>query len=85
MGFSESICGFMGLCNLGDCPFRITVLGKSGVHIEGVERVCDLKPNQIVIALKGARLVILGKDLVISSYIQKDLTIKGRVEKLEWN
>lgn len=85
MGFSESINGFFGLCNLGDCPYRITVLGSSGVYVEGVERVCDLKNSQIVIALKGARLIIHGKSLVISSYIQKDLTIKGKVEKLEWN
>lgn len=85
MGFSESICGFLGLCNLGDCPYRITVLGRSGVHIEGVERVCDLKPNQIIMSLKGARLIIKGKDLIISSYIQKDLTVKGKVETLEWN
>lgn len=85
MGFSESINGFFGLCGFGECPYRITILGSNGVYVEGVERVCDLKTNQIVISLKGARLIIHGKSLVISSYVQKDLTVKGKVEKLEWN
>ena len=84
MGLSDSINSFLGLCNMGACPYRITVLGSLGVYIEGALKICDLKPNEIIILLKGIKLVIQGENLSISSFIDKDLTVNGKVEKIIW-
>lgn len=84
MGFSESINGFLRLCNLGDCPYRITVLGSGGVYVEGVLKICDVKPDLIILILKGGKVIFSGKNLSLSSYVEKDISISGKVEKIEW-
>lgn len=84
MGFGESINEFLRLCNLGDCPYRITVLGNSGIFIEGVDKICDVKNDEIILILKGKRVTFYGKNLALSSYVDKDITIKGGVEKIQW-
>lgn len=84
MGFSDSINAFLRLCNLGDCPYRITILGSGGIYIEGVDKLCDVKPDQISLILKGAKLVFFGKNLTLSSYVEKDVSLSGKVEKIEW-
>ena len=84
MGFSESIKDFLRLCNLGDCPYRITVLGSGGVYVEGVIKICDVKPDVIILNLKGEKVVFHGKNLSLSSYVEKDISISGKVEKIEW-
>ena len=84
MGFKENINDFFGLCNLGACPYRITALGESGAYVEGVLRVLEVSREQIALELKGAKVKILGAGLVIGHYCERDLTIKGRVEKIIW-
>ena len=84
MGFSDSINTFLRLCNLGDCPYRITILGSGGIYIEGVDKLCDVKPDQISLILKGAKIVFIGKNLTLSSYVEKDVSLSGKVEKIEW-
>ncbi|MBQ3235017.1 MAG: YabP/YqfC family sporulation protein [Clostridia bacterium] len=84
MGFIESINGFLRLCNLSDAPYRITALGNSGVFIEGVLKICDLKTERIILAVKGGKISFYGKGLSIGSYVERDLSIVGRVEKIEW-
>ena len=84
MGFKENINDFFSICNVGGCPFRITVLGDLGVYVEGVVRVLDVNALEITIEVKGAKLVFSGKGLTISSYCEKDLTIKGGIEKIIW-
>lgn len=85
MGFSESINGFLRLCNYGDCPFRITILGCGGVYVEGVEKICDVKVDEIILILKGAKISFYGKGLTLSSFVEKDLTISGRIDKILWH
>lgn len=84
MGFRESINGFFRLCNMGDSPYRITVLGNSCVFLEGVEKILDLKPSVIKLAVKGNIVCFHGKNLTVLSYVEKDITINGKVEKVEW-
>ncbi len=84
MGFRESINGFFSLCNVGGCPYRITILGNSCIFLEGVEKILDLKPCVIKLKLKGKTLYFFGQDLTVLSFIEKDITISGKVEKIEW-
>lgn len=84
MGLSDSINSFLGLCNMGACPYRITILGSLGVYIEGALKICDLKSNEIAVSLKGVKLIVQGENLTITSFIDKDLTINGKVEKILW-
>ncbi|MBO5926836.1 MAG: YabP/YqfC family sporulation protein [Clostridia bacterium] len=77
MGFSDSIFKFTG----GICPptYRITVCGASGIYIEGVIKIVDIKDNIIVLKLNGAILKISGEKLKITSYVEKDISISGDV------
>lgn len=84
MGFIDSINGFLRLCNLSDVPYRITALGNSGVFIEGVIKICDLKPDKIILVVKGGKIIFHGKGLSLASFVEKDITISGKVEKIEW-
>lgn len=84
MGFRESINGFFRLCNVGECRYRITVLGNSCVFIEGIEKIIDVKSHFIKLKLKGKNLSLFGENLAVLSYIESDITINGKVEKLEW-
>ncbi|MBO7214222.1 MAG: YabP/YqfC family sporulation protein [Clostridia bacterium] len=84
MGFMESINCFLGVCNINPPPYRITALGNYGAHIEGVVKVCDLNQDKIALFVKGGKIVFYGKGLTLSSYLEKDVTISGKVEKIEW-
>lgn len=84
MGFFDSINEFLQLCNLGECPYRITILGSKGIFIEGVLKICDIKNKEISLLVKGKKLVIEGSNLSIGAYVEKDLTVYGLVEKLSW-
>ncbi|MBR6737316.1 MAG: YabP/YqfC family sporulation protein [Clostridia bacterium] len=84
MGFKENINAFFGLCNVGGCPFRITVLGEVGVYVEGAVRVIDVKDGEVAIEVKNAKLCFYGKGLSLGSFCDKDLTVKGKVEKIVW-
>ena len=84
MSFSEVINGFFGLANQTALPFRVTILGSYGVYVEGAERVCEFKSGQISVVVKGGVISFFGKNLSLSAYVDKDLTIHGLVEKIEW-
>ncbi len=84
MGFRESINGFFSLCNVGDSPYRITIIGNGCVFLEGVEKIVDLKPRIIKLKVKGKILCFFGENLNVLSFVEKDITISGKVEKLEW-
>ena len=84
MGFKENINDFFGLCNFGGCPFRITVLGKTGAYVEGVIRVNEVSSSQISVEVKGEKILFLGKGLSIGSFCESDLTVKGEIEKIVW-
>ena len=84
MGFIESINCFLGVCNINPPSYRITALGNYGAHIEGVIKICDISFDKIAVIVKGGKIVFYGKNLMLSSYLEKDITISGKVEKIEW-
>ncbi len=69
---------------MGDSPYRITMLGNSAVYIEGVIKVCDITESKIALQVKGKKLIFYGENLTLSSFIEKDITVSGKVEKIEW-
>ncbi len=84
MGFRESINGFLRLCNLGDSPYRITMLGNSAVYIEGVLKILDVAPCKIMLLVKSKKLILSGENLTLSSFVEKDVVVSGKVDKIEW-
>ena len=84
MAFSEVINGFFGVCAQNGLTYRVTVLGGKGVYVEGVERICELKPSCVSVLVKGGKIVFSGKNLSLGSYVDRDLCVCGLVEKIEW-
>ena len=84
MGFRESINGFLRLCNLGDSPYRMTVLGNSAVFIEGVIKICDITPCKIIFQVKDKKLIFHGENLTVCSFVEKDIAVSGKIERIEW-
>ena len=81
MGFSDNIFKITG--GICPCSYRITVCGRSGVYIEGVLKIVDIGDKQIVVSVKGNRLKIIGENLKISSYFERDISILGEIIKIE--
>jgi hypothetical protein len=84
VGFRESINGFFSLYNVGNAPYRVTALGNSCALIEGVKKVIDLSPQKISFAVSGGTLTFHGENLTLSSFIEKDVTIVGKIVKTEF-
>jgi sporulation protein YqfC len=84
VGFRESINGFFALCNVGNAPYRITALGNSCALIEGVKKILELSPEKISLLVKGGRVVFYGESLNLSSCVEKDVTVVGKIIKTEF-
>jgi sporulation protein YqfC len=84
MGFGDCI---LRCLNLEDCTllssFRLTVIGSKGVYIEGAVRIVDVTSDFVKIEIKGGVLKIDGVNLQITSYLEKDVAILGKIKKVE--
>ena len=75
MGFYDNIFKITG--GIAPCLFRITVCGDVGVYVEGVIKILDISESQILLKVKGYKIKITGENLKISSYYEKDVSIRG--------
>jgi hypothetical protein len=48
-----------------------------------VKKILNLKPNVVVVSVKGGAIAVYGEGLFLGSYVERDLTIKGKVEKMD--
>lgn len=82
MSFKENILTSLGITDITPCSYRITLVGKKGVYIEGVKQLLDISPCQIVIDVKCKIIEINGCSLSVSSLNGGDIAILGEVYQI---
>ena len=81
MGFSDSLFNLTG--GIMPSAYRISILGEKRVYIEGVLKIIDITDKKIVVLVKNNKLKIIGENLKILSYFEKDLSVIGEIFKIE--
>ena len=85
MGFGNCI---LKCLNLEDSnlllDYKMSLFGDKGGYIEGVLNILDIKNDIIAVKIKNAKLNIYGDNLKVKSYFEKDLSILGKITKVEY-
>lgn len=82
MGFVEEVMG-AGADRLAPCEYRLTVLGRRCVYVEGIRCVKSFSEEEILLGLKGCCLRITGRGMYIEKFCGGDVEIKGSVTGIE--
>lgn len=83
MSFLE--CVMKGGNSRGVYPvsFRITVIGKGCILIEGALKIIKLTSGEVSVRLNGAVAIVNGERLKIKSFADGDLVLIGDVKSIE--
>ena len=63
--------------------FRFTVVGKSGGYVQNVKKIVDVKKEAVTVSFDKGIIVFSGEDLFVRSFSGGDLSIKGRITRVE--
>ena len=78
MAFGDNLLECLGLKNeLSGCSFRITVFGEEGVVIGGVKKIAKISDEEISFLTSKKTVSVIGKNLKITSYGEKESAISG--------
>lgn len=61
---------------------RIEIMGRNALNISGCGKILLYAPCEIRVALAGAVLSIIGRDLVCVAYSAGEVAIEGRIENI---
>ena len=82
MSFIDDIKGSIGEDFLFGKNFRCTLFAESG-YFENVSAVLSFSESEIVLALKGGKLILKGKNLYIKKYCGGDVAVCGKITELK--
>ena len=83
MSFKDNIFTALGISDLTPFEFRLTLIGKSGVYVEGVKSLVDVAPNSIDVDVKNKIISFKGKNLNVTSLNSGDVSISGEITFIE--
>ena len=83
MSFKDNIFTALGINDLSPLDFRLTLIGKSGVYIEGIKSLIDIAPNAIEIDAKNKIISLKGNNLSVKSLNSGDISISGEITLVE--
>lgn len=83
MSFKDNIFSSLGISDIKPCEYRLTLIGKTGVYVEGVKRVLDISPCFILLDVKCGKLLIKGCGLNVKSLNGEDIAISGVINSIE--
>ena len=80
MAFMDELLSLVGLDKeIIPFPFRITLLGKNSIFIEGVKSIERFTEEKVELKLKSNILCVDGKNLKISKYGEGDVVLCGEI------
>lgn len=79
MSFKDNIFTAIGISDLAPLDFRLTLIGKSGLYIEGVKNLIDVSPCAIDVDAKQKIISIKGNNLSVTSLNCGDISISGEI------
>lgn len=83
MSFKDNIFTAIGVTDLTPPPFKLTLIGKRGIYIEGVKRLLDVTPCNVEVEVKHKILSLKGKHLNVTSIDGGDVAISGEITTIE--
>ena len=84
MSFKDNIFSALGVTDLTPCEYRLTLVGRNGIYVEGVKKLLDVTPCRIVMDLKCRILTLNGCCLTVTSLINGDLSVSGEICSIEF-
>ena len=83
MSFKDNIFTALGIADLSPLAFKLTLIGKSGVYVEGVKSLVDVAPTYIDVDVKSKIISFKGKNLNVTSLNSGDVAISGEITHVE--
>lgn len=83
MGFFDEFLNLFGVEEI-DTSYKIIVLGKSGVMIEGYKKLLTLSDTQILLLLKNIKLNLIGKGLYIKKMEKSEIVVGGTITHISF-
>ena len=83
MSFKNNIFTAIGISDLNPFDFRLTLIGKSGIYIEGIKGIIDLSPCYIDVDAKNKIISVKGKSLNVTSLNDGDISITGEITQID--
>lgn len=80
--FSE-ISKSLGLDEFAPVPYAFSVVGGVGGYVQNVKKLIDIKRSQISARCGDNTIVFYGENLSILSFSGGDLSINGKILKIE--
>lgn len=81
MSFCDELYKITG--GIAPLSYRITILSDGGLFIEGVSKLLDIKSGKLNVLCGKSTVFIEGENLKICSYVEKDLYVVGKINKVE--
>ncbi|MBO7369228.1 MAG: YabP/YqfC family sporulation protein [Clostridia bacterium] len=83
MNFISEIVKAVGVDEYSPSPFTFTVVGKNGGYFQNVKKIVDVKRTVIAFRYGSGEIFIYGENLFVSSFSGGDLSVKGKITKIE--
>lgn len=83
MNFINEIIKAVGVDEYSPSPYIFTVVGKEGGHFQNVKKIIDVKRTMIALSYGSGEICIHGENLFVSSFSGGDLSLKGKIIKIE--
>ena len=83
MSFKDNIFTAIGITDLTPIGFKLTLIGKSGIYLEGVKSLLDVTPFYIDVDVKNKIISLKGNNLNVTSLSGGDVAISGEITSVE--
>ena len=83
MSFKDNIFTALGISDLTPLGFRLTLMGKNGLYVEGVKKLIDVSPCAIDVDTKHKIISVKGINLNVTSLSSGDLSISGEITAIQ--
>lgn len=83
MSFIEEIVNCLGGALPKEPPFRAMFFGDSAVYLENVCQIISYTSEKIVLAVKKGTIELYGQNMFIKKYALGDVSVCGKITKME--
>ena len=62
----------------------VEMTGQNALRVENYQGIIEYSQERLLLQCCGCRLEICGKQLMIESYAKEELTLRGRIEQVQY-
>ena len=83
MDMISEIKNSLGISEYEPAPHCFSVVGNVGGYFQNVKKIVDIKRTMITIRCGQGEVFVFGEDLFVAAFDGGDLSIKGRIKRIE--